>query len=69
LEEHKQEGEKVMKVQIMVDGDQIKTVMSGGGTQAEIGQVIFQTELLKFKLLRMLDDDNIGDMFVARGGE
>jgi len=56
----------VMKVQIIVDDEGAKTQMAGEGTIKEVSQVLVQLDVLKFKLLKILDSDNDNNEFVAK---
>ena len=56
----------VMKVQITVDDDSARTEMAGEGTIKEISQVLVQLDILRFKLLKILDSDDEGSEFVAK---
>ena len=59
-----------MKIQITAEGDSAKTEMLGEGQAREVEKIIFQMDLLRFKLLRMLDDNSEGgSMMYQRKGE
>lgn len=57
----------MIEIRIKVDDDgNAKTEMVGQATAGQFAHVIFQTEMLKFKVLRMLDDDGVGNMIAIK---
>ena len=53
-----------MKIVIVAEGDKAKTEMVGEGHAKEVQELIFQMDRLRFKLLRMLDDEGEGSAMV-----
>ena len=55
------EEDNMMEIRIKVtDEGKATTEMVGEGAGMEIKEAIFQMDLLRFKLLRLLDDDGAG---------